>query len=171
MESKREIVTLQQIKQEIKRQIAGDLVALCILPAVFYILFLYVSILYNTMIVTIFQIVMLSVLLVSLLLTARAVVQLRNGTYFTVRTDVLIRSADCPLETKFRVSPKGHYRLYFNQGHYDIPQGIHYRWTDTCEMNDDTIFHTAFVGDTFALVEAGKKVLMVFNHRFFDVQV
>lgn len=171
MESKREIITLAQINRQIKRIFWGELAAFFILSIMFYLLFLMVNILYNVIIVTICKFVFLAAVLICLFLLVRAVIKLRNGTYFTVRTDVLVRSVDGVFQARWRDSNRCQYRLYFNRGHYDIPRGPHYRWTDTGEMNAETIYDTAFVGDTFTLVETGKNVQMVFNHRFFDVEI
>ena len=171
MENKKETVTLAQINHELKKDILGGFVLVCIIPAFFYGLILMVSMIYNAIIVTVFKIIALSAFLACLFLLVRAAIKLRNGTYFTVRTDVLVRSVDGVFQARWRDSNRCQYRLYFNRGHYDIPRGPHYRWTDISEMNAETIYDTAFSGDTFTLVEDGKQVLMVFNHRFFDVEI
>jgi len=168
MENEKETVTLTQINRELKKDVLSGFVLFCILPVFFYGLILMVSMIYNAVIVTIFKIIALSAFLLCLFLLVRAVIKMRNGTYFTVRTDVLVRSEDLLYAPK-QASAQS-YRLHFKRGYYDIARRPYYSWSGTCEMNAETLYNTAFIGDTFTLVENGKTVLMVYNHRFFDVQ-
>ena len=91
---------------------------------------------------------------------------------FKVRTDVLIEKTDCEYRrihgtTKREYIP---HRLSFCRGRYDVYVRRYYKWSTINTMNEKDVYSTSCIRDTFTLVELDDKILVVYNHRFFDVQ-
>ena len=89
-------------------------------------------------------------------------------TAFTLKNDTLIEKSDFK-----RGGTKWHsyrpYRLCFTCHHFDIPAQLSYKWSSTYSMNEKQVYNTAAIGDNFTLVEFNKKVIAVYNHKFFTI--
>ena len=97
----------------------------------------------------------------------RNIQKINKGTYFTVTTDVL-RSKDKHI---IRVGD-GEMRLGFQCDRYTM----YYRHTDryyaylAYDMDYQTLYDTASIGDTYTLIKVKKDVILAYNNKFFDVQ-
>jgi len=106
--------------------------------------------------------------LFSLLLRIRLIQKIKNGTYFTITTDVLRSKNDHIV----RVGNDA-IRLYFQCDQYTMC----FRYIDryciylAYDMDYQTLYDIATVGDTYTLIKAKKDVLLAYNNKFFDVHV
>jgi len=164
----REIVTPGDIKRDLLTlEIRGVLIS-AILVALMCLLLAGYNLIFHTVIITAVIVGLVALFLFDLTVVLLVVNKIRKGTYYTVRTDVLVGSRECVPGTKWRSYRP--YRLYFGRGHFDIPPRKNYKWSYSHAMDEKTIFDTAFIDDTFTLIETKKKVVMVYNNKFFDVQ-
>lgn len=94
-------------------------------------------------------------------------VKIKN-TEFTLKNDTLIEKREFK-----RGGTKWHsyrpYRLSFTCNHFDIPAQLSYKWSNNFSMNEKEIYNTSSIGDNFTLVEFNKKVIAVYNHKFFTI--
>lgn len=98
--------------------------------------------------------------------------QIKNGTYFTTTTEELrwkdehlIQVGRDPMRLHFQCC---HYDIYHRRYLYD---GLYESYLLAYDMEPETFFHTAFIGDTFTLVKVKNSVILAYNNKFFDVQV
>ena len=92
--------------------------------------------------------------------------KIKNGTYFTITTDVVIRKAEF-IKDRWHDTVD---RLYFQYDHYDIYPKNRDVYYELYGMELGAVMDTAFVGDTFTLVKVKKRVVLVFNNKLFNVQ-
>lgn len=168
MESEKELVTLNHIKADILKIVSHDVVATAIMVAMLTVILLLLNAAFHTIIIPIIIGVLILAFLVETAYVIMCAVKIRKGTYFTIRTDALVKKRDCLPGTKW--SSYKPYRLYFHYGYFDIPPRINYSWSYQYAMDEKAIYDTSFVEDTFVLIEHKEKVLMAYNNRFFDVQ-
>lgn len=94
--------------------------------------------------------------------------KIKNNTYFRITTDVLVNKIEHMRNgdwISFNVN-----RLFFKCNKYDFFPREGCVWVDVYNMDYQAVFDTAFIGDTFTLVETKKKVILVFNNKLFDVK-
>ena len=165
----REIVTPEDIRKDLLTLEVCGIISSAILVALMCLLLAGYNLIFHTVIITVviigFVLLFLGELTAALLIADK----IRKGTYYTVRTDVLVGTRDCVRGTKRRTYRQ--HRLFFGRGYFDIPTQTHYKWSCFHAMDEKTIFDTAFIDDTFTLIETKKKVVMVYNNKFFDVQI
>ena len=107
-------------------------------------------------------------LLFGFLWRMRNIQKINNGTYFTVTTDVLCSKNDHVVRVGANAM-----RLCFQCDHYTM----YFRYIDryyiylAYDMDYQTLYDIASVGDTYTLIKAKKDVLLAYNNKFFDVQV
>jgi hypothetical protein len=91
-----------------------------------------------------------------------------NKREFTLKNDTLIEKRNFK-----QGGTKWHsyrpYRLSFTCNHFDIPAQLSYKWSNIYSMNEKEVYNTSSIGDNFTLVEFNKKVIAVYNHKFFTI--
>ena len=120
----------------------------------------------NFLIFKLFVVVLVIVGLWGIGISTYTIIKFRKGTYFTVRTDILVANEEYTFDWKWQNITN---RLSFKNGHYDVwPRDMH-RFVDIYDMNYQALFDTAFIGDSFTLIEFRKNIRLVFNNKLFVV--
>ena len=118
----------------------------------------------------------LAILFSILMLTAIAFctyicLRIQNNRHFTVRTDVLVSKRDDVYEFWHGHNIR---RLYFQKGYHSIYSYSSISagsiWSSIHDTDMQTIYDTAFIGDAFTLICVGKKVILVFNNKFYEIE-
>ena len=170
MESKKQIITMGQIKKYYTR---GFLQTLIVLPFLFA-LFCWLFFIAKGPIIKAIMFIFCLLALWGIPTIIYTQIKIKNNTYFKVRTDILISKKirhHIMQEngTSYRLCfCKGHYEMYMHGMHsFDGYDGV---WYDIYDMGSKTVYDTAFIGDSFTLICVGKKIKLAFNNNYFDVQ-
>ncbi len=63
------------------------------------------------------------------------------------------------------------FRLFFSKNRvWRIPSGCIYTWSKYNWMNSFSVFRSSNIGDEFYLVMVGKKIILAYNTKFFELQ-
>ena len=169
MEDKRKTITLDDIKTYLLKEEKRTVILLPIILGIFGLVFIVANYLWQLFIMYIIAAIVFLTGLIGATISIIKIIKVKNNTYFKITTDVLVNKVE---HISDGVWPNGLVvnRLFFKYNTYDILTGTLY-YDDLYDMDIQAVFDTAFVGDTFTLVETKKKVVLVFNNKLFDVKI
>lgn len=171
LEDKREIITLDDIKAYLLREKGEYTIKLAIITVCIFLFNILLNYLFKLFIIKIITVV---VLMLGLLLVTQwiiSIVRIKNNTYFKITTDILVDKREHIMSHAWPVGIIVN-RLFFKYNKtYDISPRFGCNWIDIYNCEWQAVFDTAFVNDTFTLVETKKEVVLVFNNKLFDVKV
>ncbi len=167
MEDGREVITLEDISNYFLKSEKVGFIAWPVACGFMYLFFLFSKWIEDWLIWDILSIGSGLLCIYSLVMTAINIKKIKNGTYFTVTTDVLRRKEDSIMD-RWTNSVM---RLHFQYDRFDILTKYCDTYHKLYRMQLFTVYDTAFEGDSFSLVKVKKQVLLVFNNKLFDVQI
>ncbi len=178
---KKEILTLDMIKYDYKKQFISSVRILLVMPIILMfllalIIYLFscltnLSFLYKTLIIS--SIIFFILLCLAVLRDSYVkYCQVKNGS-FRITTDKLIS-----YEEKIRahigsaastLSSRPYILNFASYGKYYVPEGKNYQSSNIFNMNDDDVFNRSIIGDTFFLIINQKEeVLLAYNAKLFE---
>lgn len=187
-ENKKEILTKERIKIDIKNKCIDDIKAvvrtslllfvfLVIPPIILYKVFTPYDI--PTSIATLMTIVSVVVLLLTicfLVTPLKLFLDVNKG--FQITTDKLSHSSEMSMSDIMIFSNwwliyslSKPYRLNFNSyGKYLIPKGKNYKWSNLYCMDDKGVYNYSVIGDEFYLAVIDNKIALAYNKKLFELQ-
>lgn len=185
-ENKKEILTREKIKKEVRYQSIREVAMAIVLPFLILFLILILKLLDSDLVTSgaissdKFGLTVIIILLSILFLIFVFVVVKNSNIIFSVQKDKyqivkdrLINlqsgSGNIPSTSVTFYRP---YRLYFSikKRKYNIPSGKNYRWSKDFCMYDYNVFNSSTVGDEFYLIIINNKVIYAYNSKFFELQ-
>ena len=166
MESGKQTITLSAIKKHLwKLEIINIVATLILIPLVSFVFIIgYLETNFLTLKLFVVAFVIVGLWLIGT--STYTIIKFRKGTYFTTRTDILVSNEEYTFDWKWQNVTN---RLSFKNGHYDVwPKHMH-KFVDIYDMNYQALFHTAFIGDSFTLIEVRKNIRLVFNNKLFEI--
>lgn len=169
MEDKRKTITLDDIKTYLLKDEKKNLIGIPLGTIIICLIWIAASLLFKVLICDILTAITFLLGMIGTTFSIINIKKIKNNTYFAITTDVLVNKVE---HISDGVWPNGLVvnRLFFKYNTYDILTGTLY-YDDLYDMDIQAVFDTAFVGDTFTLVETKKKVVLVFNNKLFDVKI
>ena len=166
MEDNREVITLGDIKTYLLKEAIKVATVLPVILWVFGLVFIAANNLFQLLFMYIIAAIAFLAGLIGTTISIIQIIKLKNNTYFKITTDVLVDKKE---HISNGVWPSGLVvnRLFFKYNKYDlVSKSVYY---DIYDMDDQAVFDTAFIGDTFTLVETKNKVILAFNNKLFNV--
>lgn len=166
MEDSREVITLGDIKTYLLKEAIKVAIVLPVMLWVFGLVFIAANYLFQLFFMYIIAATAFLLGLIGTTISIIKIIKIKNNTYFKITTDVLVDKKE---HISSGLWPSGLIvnRLFFKYNKYDLLKKSGYY--DIYDMDDRAVFDTAFVGDTFTLVETKKEVVLAFNNKLFNV--
>lgn len=184
MRNKKEILTNETIKEELKKisiySIKSDifLIVCFLLMASLFSLLVYK---YNPNIfITVFFVIILILFLLRIIFGFWFLVKIFRAAVndkFLITKEKLINKITpekeiSPIRDKTYfikpwVFPADPYRLIFEHKTYCIPMGLNYLWSQKYTMDELGVFRSSNNGDEFYLIEIDNKIILAYNSEYF----
>lgn len=171
MEDKRKTITLDDIKTYLLKDEKKNLIGIPLGTIIICLIWIAASLLFKVLIWDILTAITFLLGMIGTTFSIINIKKIKNNTYFVITTDVLVN--------KVKGMSNGTWpggiavnRLFFKCNTYDILLGYEFRNDeryDLYDMDYQATFDTAFIGDTFTLIEIKKKVVLAFNNKLFNV--
>ena len=173
MEVNRKVITLDDIKAYLLGEEKKTAVGIPIGAIVICLMWIAANLLFRALIWDILIVITLLLGIIGISFIIINIKKIKNNTYFIITTDVLVNKVK---GMSNGIWPGGISvnRLFFKCNTYDILLGHEFRNDeryDLYDMDYQAVFDTAFIGDTFTLIEIKKKVVLAFNNKLFDVKL
>ena len=182
-ENKKEILTIENIKKEVKYQTTREILMATIIPLLILLIILIIKLLDSNLVTSgaissdkaglCFIIVLLSILFIMYLF----IVIKNAGLMFNVCTNKYEIIKDRLVNLKNGVGPVPStsitfykpYRLWFSikKRRYNIPSGKNYKWSKDYCMYDYNVFNSSSIGDEFYLIIVNDSIASAYNEKFF----
>lgn len=171
-EDKKEKVTYDSIHKDINPKYYRTIPVWIIIAAVLLIGFKLAEIVLHNSMYT--QMIVVLVLLIAVI-SVNIIIPLAiiNQNKFTVVTDQLVETTEGRLSAIGLMQGylwwKPHTLRFAAHGEYYIGRGKQYKWSKLYDLSARDVFNSSHPGDTFILIMRGKKILMAYNTRLFEV--
>jgi len=181
---KKDILTLQRIKLDYKKQFFRHIKTTVIMPIILTLLIALIAYLFSFLektalfllleILLISPLIFINYILFSILIETYKDRNTIEKGLFKIVTDKLISSQEkvTHIGSAFAASFNQPYTLGFaSYGQYSIIGGENYSSSELYRMSDKGVFNYADIGDTFYLViDKKERILLVYNTKLFDLQ-
>lgn len=178
-ENKKEILTYDNIKKEIKKMCISDLISVIpiLIPSIVMIFGLYISTLMKkpSIILVIFMwalLIFFFFLYIFSSIDAIKILCALKKDKLNIVTDELVEKKE---QIDFGPTKSGMlfnkpYCLNFKtKGEFFVVKRNYYIWSTKYPLNADGIYNYADVGDNFYLVTYNKRIIMIYNTKLFNV--
>lgn len=184
-ENKKEALTKEIIKKEIKDICVNSIKSDVFLIILFLLLIVFSSLLYayhSTVGCLIFCVALLLPLLLRIVFGFVFLIKillLTQKEKFNITKEKLNNKQSAEKRTtpirdkafliKPWVFPADPYWLFFPTGKYGIPIGMNYLWSSSYTMDQLGVFRSSNVGDEFFLVIISNRIILAYNSEFFEL--
>ena len=169
MEDKRKTITADDIKTYLLKEERKTAIHLPLAIILLCLMWIVPNLLFKVFILDILAAVTFLLGLICVMCSIINIQKIKNNTYFRITTDVLVNKME---HVSCGIWPNNHIvnRLFFKCNKYDFFPKDGCVWVDIYDMDYQAVFDTAFIGDTFTLVETKKSVVLAFNNKLFQFQ-
>ncbi|MBR6502175.1 MAG: hypothetical protein IKT42_01920 [Clostridia bacterium] len=181
-ENQKESITVDMIEKDIKTLCKYSIIYDLVILGIFMFLllpifqFIVISVVITTLIVLLF-LFGLFVYGCDMLFHLKLFVNMKKKNY-NIETDTVVDKKNTAGEYYYPFKPKVN-ALFFDTPNifyfskykkHRIPKGKSYSFSQSYCMNSDGIYRSTNIGDEFYLIVLNKKILQIYNKKFFDIK-